>query len=77
MEENLYLGKELFMTIEQMLNDITSKLKLVNVGVMKPESIDEAKLDELKEIHEMVMSRTTFSPSEMAALTDALGSLRK
>lgn len=65
------------MTIEQMLTDITSKLKLVNVGVMKPESIDESKIDELKDIHEMVMNRSNFSPSEMAALTDALGKLRK
>lgn len=60
-----------------MLNEIIQKLKLVNVGVIKPESIDDNKIDELREIHEMVTKRDSFSPSEMSALTDALGQLRK
>ncbi|RAI80032.1 DUF1128 domain-containing protein [Macrococcoides goetzii] len=65
------------MNKEQMVNEIIQKLKLVNVGVIKPESIDDNKIDELREIHEMVTKRNSFSPSEMSALTDALGQLRK
>lgn len=65
------------MNKEQMVNEIVQKLKLVNAGVIKPESIDDNKLDELQEIHEMVTKRDSFSPSEMSALTEALGSLRK
>lgn len=65
------------MNKEQMLNEIIQKLKLVNVGVIKPESIDDNKIDELREIHEMITKRDSFSPSEMSALTDALGQLRK
>ncbi|MCH4986107.1 DUF1128 domain-containing protein [Macrococcus epidermidis] len=65
------------MNKEQMVNEIIQKLKLVNVGVIKPESIDDNKIDELREIHEMVTKRDSFSPSEMSALTDALGQLRK
>lgn len=65
------------MNKEQMVNEIIQKLKLVNVGVIKPESIDDNKMDELREIYEMVTKRDSFSPSEMSALTDALGQLRK
>ncbi|TDM39261.1 DUF1128 domain-containing protein [Macrococcoides goetzii] len=65
------------MNKEQMVNEIIQKLKLVNVGVIKPESIDDNKIDQLREIHEMVTKRDSFSPSEMSALTDALGQLRK
>lgn len=65
------------MNKEQMVNEIIQKLKLVNVGVIKPESIDDSKIDELREIHDMVSKRDSFSPSEMSALTDALGQLRK
>ncbi len=61
----------------EMIDEIVEKLKLVNIGVIKPESIDDNKMDELTEIYEMVKKRDTFSPSEMSALTDALGSLRK
>lgn len=65
------------MNKEQMVNEIIQKLKLVNVGVIKPESIDDNKIDELREILDMVSKRDSFSPSEMSALTDALGQLRK
>ncbi|KAA1037680.1 DUF1128 family protein [Macrococcus equipercicus] len=65
------------MTKEEMLNAIAGKLKLVNIGVIKPESIDDAKTDELQELYEMVMKRDNISPSEMTAITEALGSLRK
>lgn len=65
------------MNKEQMVNEIVQKLKLVNAGVIKSESIDDNKLDELQEIHAMVTKRDSFSPSEMSALTEALGSLRK
>lgn len=65
------------MTIEEMLEGIIKKLKLVNVGVIRPESIDETKKDDLKDIYDMVIKRDSFSPSEMSAITDALGQLRK
>lgn len=65
------------MNKEQMVNEIIQKLKLVNVGVIKPESIDDNKMEELRDIHAMVSKRDSFSPSEMSALTDALGQLRK
>ncbi|WP_239773068.1 DUF1128 family protein [Mammaliicoccus sp. I-M36] len=64
-------------SIEQMLDDIKGKLRLVNTSVLNKDTIPEEKKDELKEIHTMVMSRKNISASEMTAITQALGDLRK
>ncbi|TDM05306.1 DUF1128 family protein [Macrococcus lamae] len=65
------------MTKEEMMNAIAGKLKLVNVGVIKPESIDDSKINELKDLYDMVMKRDNISPSEMTAITEELGNLRR
>lgn len=64
-------------SIEQMVDDLKGKLRLVNTSVLNKDAIPEEKKDELKEIHTMVMSRKNISASEMAAITQALGDLRK
>ncbi|WP_243715862.1 DUF1128 family protein [Macrococcus brunensis] len=65
------------MNKEAMLEDIMSKLKLINKGVINAEDIDDSKEEDLKDLHTMVMKRDNVSPSEIAAITDALGQLRK
>lgn len=65
------------MTKEEMMNAIAGKLKLVNVGVINADSIDDSKIDELTDLYDMVMKRDNISPSEMTAITEALGNLRK
>lgn len=62
---------------EQMIEDIKGKLRLVNSSVLNKDAISEEKKEELKDIHEMVMSRKNISASEMTAITQALGDLRK
>ena len=42
----------------EMIDEIVKKLKLVNIGVIKPESIDDNKMDELTEIYENGGQRT-------------------
>ncbi|GGI02493.1 MULTISPECIES: DUF1128 family protein [Mammaliicoccus] len=64
-------------SIEQMIDDLKGKLRLVNTSVLSKDSFPEEKKEELKEIHSMVMSRKNISTSEMAAITQALGDLRK
>ncbi|MGK9045317.1 DUF1128 family protein [Mammaliicoccus vitulinus] len=64
-------------SIEQMIDDLKGKLRLVNTSVLNKDSFPEDKKEELKEIHTMVMSRKNISTSEMAAITQALGDLRK
>jgi uncharacterized protein YfkK (UPF0435 family) len=63
--------------VEFMIEKIKEKLKVLNFGAIKPTHFDEDMYEELKEIYELVMKKNNFSPSEMQALAEELGSLRK
>ncbi|MFK2826148.1 DUF1128 domain-containing protein [Bacillus sp. B190/17] len=63
--------------IEYMIEQITSKLRMVNVGAIKPEHFSEASYEDLKDIYELVNRKNTFSPSEMQAIVEELGNLKK
>jgi uncharacterized protein YfkK (UPF0435 family) len=60
-----------------MIQKITEKLNVINIGAIKPTHFNEDMYDELKDIYELVMKKNTFSPSEMQAIAEELGSLRK
>jgi uncharacterized protein YfkK (UPF0435 family) len=63
--------------VEYMIEQIKEKLKVLNFGAIKPSHFDEEMYEELKEIYEMVVRKNSFSPSEMQALAEELGNLRK
>ena len=63
--------------VEFMIEQIKEKLKVLNLGAIKPSHFDEEMYEELKEIYEMVLKKKSFSPNEMQALVEQLGSLRK
>ncbi|MBS4213609.1 DUF1128 domain-containing protein [Neobacillus rhizophilus] len=63
--------------VEYMIEQIKEKLKVLNLGAIKPSHFDEEMYEELKEIYEMVMKKNSFSPNEMQALVEELGNLRK
>lgn len=63
--------------VEYMIEQIKDKLKVLNLGAIKPSHFDEEMYEELKEIYEMVLRKNSFSPNEMQALVEELGSLRK
>ncbi|WP_042356987.1 DUF1128 domain-containing protein [Bacillus rubiinfantis] len=63
--------------VEYMIEKIKEKLKVLNLGAIKPSHFDEEMYEELKEIYEMVLRKSSFSPNEMQALVEELGGLRK
>lgn len=63
--------------VEYMIEAIKEKLKVLNLGAIKPTHFDEEMYEELKEIYEMIMRKNSFSPNEMQALVEELGNLRK
>ena len=63
--------------VEIMIEKIKEKLKVLNLGAIKPSHFDENMYEELKEIYELVMKKNSFSPNEMQALVEELGNLRK
>jgi uncharacterized protein YfkK (UPF0435 family) len=71
------LSEKTVENVEYMIEQIKEKLKVLNLGAIKPSHFDEEMYEELKEIYEMVMRKPSFSPNEMQALVEELGSLRK
>ncbi|MDP4163856.1 MAG: DUF1128 domain-containing protein [Bacillota bacterium] len=63
--------------VEYMIEKIKEKLKVLNLGAIKPSHFDEEMYEELKEIYELIMKKNSFSPNEMQALVEELGNLRK
>lgn len=63
--------------VEFMIEKIKEKLKVLNLGAIKPSHFDENMYAELKDIYELVMKKDSFSPNEMQALVEELGNLRK
>ena len=63
--------------VEIMIEKIKEKLKVLNLGAIKPSHFDENMYAELKDIYELVMKKDSFSPNEMQALVEELGNLRK
>jgi uncharacterized protein YfkK (UPF0435 family) len=63
--------------IELMITSIKERLNVANSGAMRPESFDTDNYPDLVDIYEMIMSKTTFSISEIDAIVSELGKLRK
>ncbi|MBS4179220.1 DUF1128 domain-containing protein [Lederbergia citrea] len=63
--------------IEFMMNQIISKLRMVNIGAINPESVNSEMYEDLHDIYKLVMKKETFSPNEMQAIVEELGRLRK
>ncbi|WP_078382135.1 DUF1128 domain-containing protein [Sutcliffiella halmapala] len=63
--------------VEYMIEEIKGKLKVLNLGAIKPSHFDEEMYEELKDIYDLVMRKPSFSPNEMQALAEELGNLRK
>jgi uncharacterized protein YfkK (UPF0435 family) len=71
------LSQKSIENIEFMVSEISQKLKVLNVGVLKPAHFSEEAYGELKDIYMLVKSKTNFSISEMQAIVEELGSIKK
>lgn len=63
--------------VEHIISSIQGKLQMINAAAMKPESFTDSSYEDLLEIYEMVMAKDRFSPSEMQAIVEELGNLKK
>jgi uncharacterized protein YfkK (UPF0435 family) len=63
--------------LNKMIEEISQKLNMLNIGVIKAEAFSNEKLEDLEYLHKMVMKKKSFSPSEMQAIAEELAALRK
>lgn len=50
--------------VEYMIEKIKEKLKVLNLGAIKPSHFDENMYEELKEIYELVMKKIPLAPTK-------------
>ncbi len=60
-----------------MVEAIKEKLRMANVDAFKADHFNEEMYEELKDIYELVTTKTAFSISEMQAIAAELGNIRK
>ncbi|ADC48137.1 MULTISPECIES: DUF1128 domain-containing protein [Alkalihalophilus] len=63
--------------IEYMIEEIKTKLQIVNAGALNAKSFDTDQYEDLRDIYEMIMSKQSFSVSELDAIVSELGKMRK
>lgn len=60
-----------------MIEAIKDKLRMANVDAFKADHFNEEMYEELKDIYDLVATKTSFSISEMQAIAAELGNIRK
>lgn len=63
--------------LEFMIEEIKKRLKMAAVNAIKPGHFDLGQYEDIRDIYELVASKSTFSISEMESLVTELGRLRK
>lgn len=60
-----------------MLTEITTKLKMVNVGVFENLELDLVDYNALIDIYQLIKRKSNFSPREMQLFAEELRRIRK
>lgn len=63
--------------IEFMLEEIKSKLQIVNASALNSQNFHTDKYEDLRDIYDLVNRKSSFSVSELDAIVSELGRLRK
>jgi uncharacterized protein YfkK (UPF0435 family) len=71
------LSENTLANTEFMMEEIKTKLRMATGAALKATQLNDDKYEDLKDIYEMVTSKSQFSISEMEAITMELGRLRK
>ncbi|TDF96253.1 DUF1128 domain-containing protein [Paenibacillus piri] len=62
---------------EFMIEEIKKRLRMATGAALKATQLSDEQYEDLKDIYEMVASKSQFSISEIEAITIELGRLRK
>lgn len=62
--------------MKYLIESLTKDLQVLNPTIMKPENFDLKNYDEIKDLYEMVKSKSQVSVSEIHAIIDELKRLR-
>ncbi|NOU93007.1 DUF1128 family protein [Paenibacillus sp. LMG 31456] len=71
------LSENTLVNTEFMMEEIKTKLRMATGAALKATQLNDEQYVDLKDIYEIVASKSQFSISEIEAITKELGRLRK
>ena len=63
--------------VQYMLEEIKNRLKMATMAAIKPTHFSADHYEDIKDLYDMIISKTSYSISEMEAIVDELGRLKK
>jgi uncharacterized protein YfkK (UPF0435 family) len=64
-------------TVQYMLEEIKNRLKMATMAAIKPTHFDASHYEDIRDLYEMIISKSSYSISEMEAIVDELGRMKK
>lgn len=64
-------------TVQFMLEEIKNRLKMATMAAIKPDHFNADHYEDVRDLYEFVITKTTFSITEMEAIVDELGRIKK
>ena len=64
-------------TVQFMLEEIKNRLKMATMAAIKPDHFNEEHYEDVRDLYEFVITKSTFSITEMEAIVDELGRIKK
>ena len=64
-------------TVQFMLEEIKNRLKMATMAAIKPDHFNAEHYEDVRDLYEFVTSKTSFSITEMEAIVDELGRIKK
>lgn len=63
--------------VDMMIETIKEKLKMASAAAMQSSAFSVDQYEDIKDIYDIIMSKSTFSISEVEAIVSELGRLRR
>lgn len=64
-------------TVQFMLEEIKNRLKMATMAAIKPDHFNVDHYEDVRDLYEFVITKSTFSITEMEAIVDELGRIKK
>jgi uncharacterized protein YfkK (UPF0435 family) len=64
-------------SVQFMIEEIKNRLKMATMAAIKPDLFKAEHYDDIRDLYDMIISKSNYSISEMEAIVDELGRIKK
>lgn len=63
--------------VQYMLEEIKNRLKMATMAAIKPDHFNAEHYEDIRDLYDMIISKSSYSILEMEAIVDELGRMKK